>query len=311
MRQLPRSNSYLNCFLARLAILHAYIKVTTQLHIPFKKHHRAFLCNFLRKLKTSQDQRLGSQNPGHKPCDPGHSSNIFCLDSLWPYTSHPLYRIQLGVTERFPKIQQRNHHGPKSIPRNGIINWNACSNNQNIPRQNIYQQMIFFLINYCFQRFHFFEKKSKNLTKWIGVKIQKCLLKFKQLFPSKLHSGWREKTFSKVHNKSKYNSQNKMSNQKKKSWQPKTCKKSSEKMFILITVLFLGNVSSSSFSFLSFLFRKLLLFFLMLSVLVSPPRPTFSILFSFHYNNFHIHIYIFFFCAIAHSLRSFFTDNLR
>ena len=132
------SELFLYSFLVQLAIIHACIRITTQLHIPFKKHHRAFLCNFLRKLKTLWDQRLGSKNPGHKPCDLGHSSNTFFLDCLWPYISHSLYRILPGVTGGFPKIQQQNHYGSKPIPQNGIINWNACSNNQNIPRQNIY-----------------------------------------------------------------------------------------------------------------------------------------------------------------------------
>ena len=86
-----------------------------------KKHHRVFLCNSLRKLKISRDQRLGSQNPDHKPRDPDQSSNIFCLDSLWPYTSHPLYWFQPGVTGGSQKIQQQNHHRSKPIPQNGII----------------------------------------------------------------------------------------------------------------------------------------------------------------------------------------------
>ena len=92
------SKLFLYSFLAQLAIRHAYIKITTQLHIAFKKYHSAFLCNSLRKLKISQDQRLGPQNPGHRPRDPGYSSNTFCLDSLWSHTSHTLNRMLPGVT---------------------------------------------------------------------------------------------------------------------------------------------------------------------------------------------------------------------
>ena len=46
-----------------------YENYISQLHIPFKKHDRAFLCNFLKKLKTSRDKCLGPQNPIHNPCD--------------------------------------------------------------------------------------------------------------------------------------------------------------------------------------------------------------------------------------------------
>ena len=57
---------------------------------------------------------------------------------------------------------------------------------------------------------------NQNFHEMSRGKIQKCRLKFKQLFPSKLFSSWKEKKKnSKIHNKSKCNSQYKMSNQKK------------------------------------------------------------------------------------------------
>ena len=127
-------------------------------YLSYSKSIIGFLLQFLEETKNII--RPMSWFP--KSCDPGHSSNTFCLDSLWPYTSHPLFKILPEVTGRFPKIQQQNHHSPKLIPQKGIINCNACSNNRNIPRQNIYQQMIFFLINYYFQRFHFPEKIKKS-----------------------------------------------------------------------------------------------------------------------------------------------------
>ena len=81
MWQLSCFNSYLNYFFFLSWCGWLFYMHPTQLHFLFKKHHRAAFCNSLRKLKTSLDQHLGSPNPGYKPCDPGHSNNIFFLDS--------------------------------------------------------------------------------------------------------------------------------------------------------------------------------------------------------------------------------------
>ena len=114
-RQLHHSSSYLNYFF--ILSWHGWLSYmhTSKLQHDYypirKKTHWTFLCNSLKKLKTSRNQRLRFQNPGHKLRDPGHSSNRLFLDSLWPYTSHPLYRILPEVTGGFPKIQQRYHYG--------------------------------------------------------------------------------------------------------------------------------------------------------------------------------------------------------
>ena len=130
---------------------------------------------------------------------------------------------------------------------------------------------------------------------------------------------------SKIHNKSKCHSQNKMSNQKKvHKW--KHVKKKFKKKSMLIKVLSLGNISSSSFSSLSYkgvyklslsLFLISFLFshqFLKMLLSLSAKFPClFSlcqipILFSFHWNKFHTHI--FFFSTIAQTLPSFIPENL-
>ena len=45
------SELFLYSLLARLSIQHGYIKITTRLHIPFKKYHEVFLCKSLRNWK--------------------------------------------------------------------------------------------------------------------------------------------------------------------------------------------------------------------------------------------------------------------
>ena len=73
---------------------------------------------------------------------------------------------------------------------------------------------------------------------------------------------------------------------KEKSWQPKTCLKSSEKIFMFMTVVFFKNISYSSF-FILFFFSipKIIVFFSMPSVLVF--FFLFLILFSFQCNTFY------------------------
>ena len=103
--------------------------------------------------------------------------------------------------------------------------------------------------------------------KWVWKKIQKCCLKFKRLFPSKLFSGWREKNFQ------KYTSQNaivktKCPTRKKKLHNQKHVKKKFRKIFMLMAVLFLGNASFSSSLIDFFLFFALFLFFQFLKMLL-------------------------------------------
>ena len=75
----------------------------------------------------------------------------------------------------------------------------------------------------------FFKKKNQNqnliftsmalgiFMKWVGEKLRNCRREFKQLFSSKLLSGWREKKIQKTKFKTKYNSptRRKIHNRKK------------------------------------------------------------------------------------------------
>ena len=54
--------------------------------------------------KPEKDHTL-VPDPGHKPSEPGHSGNTFCLDSSWPHSSPSLNRFLPGVTGRFHKLK--------------------------------------------------------------------------------------------------------------------------------------------------------------------------------------------------------------
>ena len=126
---------------------------------------------------------------------------------------------------------------PPTIPQNGIINRNACSNNQNIPCQSIYQQLIFFLINYCFQRFQLPKNSKPKSNLYINGlenlyemslrgEFRNVTLDLNNYFLLSSSVVGEEKKISKIHHKSKCNCQNKMSNlKKKKSTQLKICQK--------------------------------------------------------------------------------------
>ena len=111
MQQLPTSSFYANYSLFFPgAVGYPTCMHTSKLqhnYISHKKTSKSYPLQFLEQTKNITDQRFVSQNPDHKPRDPGHSSNTFCLDSLWPYTSHPLYRFQPRVTGESPKIQHQ------------------------------------------------------------------------------------------------------------------------------------------------------------------------------------------------------------
>ena len=123
------SELFLYSFLVRLAVIHAYIKITTQLHIPFK-----IIIGHSSAIPLGKQKYHGTNVLVHKilvrnPVTVVIPVIYFTWISLWLYTSHPPDRILPGVTGEFPKIQQQYHHGSKPIPQNGIINWNGCNKN--------------------------------------------------------------------------------------------------------------------------------------------------------------------------------------
>ena len=122
------SELFLYFFFMWLAIVHVYINIMTQLHILFKKNHKVFLCNSLRKIKTSQDQRLCFHKPGHKHIFPGFLMTIHQTSTLldltwsnwgisknptkispWPQTNTSKWHYKWKCMQQQPKYTALKH----------------------------------------------------------------------------------------------------------------------------------------------------------------------------------------------------------
>ena len=115
------------------------------MHLSSSQTQRA-LCNSLKNLKRVKDHTLVPDS-GHKPSDPGHSSNTFHLDSLWPRSSPSFNRFLPGVTGEFHQLKitissrpkrfcinlqkswpKTMHYNSKNINTSKSITiWHACS----------------------------------------------------------------------------------------------------------------------------------------------------------------------------------------
>ena len=80
-------------------------KILCKYIFQFKKHHGA-LWSFSEETKNITKPPFWSVNPGHKPCDPGHSKNACTWISYVQRSSHSIHRILPKVTGELRKIQK-------------------------------------------------------------------------------------------------------------------------------------------------------------------------------------------------------------
>ena len=124
-------------------------KYNTNTFLISKKYHR-IICKFIEETRNITEPTSRSQNPDHKPHNPGHSGNAFTWIPHDQRTSHMLYRFLPGITGELHQFQEHYIHGPKQYIATALwIDMHAAN------KQNILHQTFLWAMCYSFPRLIF------------------------------------------------------------------------------------------------------------------------------------------------------------